>query len=124
MIRMTPLAWMIWMIRMGGGMSEVGGRRSEIRGRRAEGRKAEGGRRRTEGKEVKKLRGLEGKRWPRFHSTWDIILAAEQGKLPDKIMMTVHPQRWTDDPVAWTKELVLQNIKNVVKRILVHRLRR
>ena len=43
---------------------------------------------------------------------------------PDKVMMTVHPQRWTDDPVAWTKELIAQNIKNVVKRNLVRRLRR
>jgi len=35
------------------------------------------------------------------------------------VMMTVHPQRWTDSPVAWTKELVLQNVKNVVKRIML-----
>lgn len=42
--------------------------------------------------------------------------AAEEGLLPDKIMLTIHPQRWTDNPVLWMKELVWQNIKNVVKK--------
>jgi len=41
--------------------------------------------------------------------------AAEEGKLREKIMMTFHPQRWTDKPVPWMKELVLQNTKNVAK---------
>jgi hypothetical protein len=63
----------------------------------------------------------KGPEWPRFHSTFDIIEATEKGLLPDKIMMNVHPQRWTDDPVAWTKELILQNGKNVVKRLIIHR---
>jgi hypothetical protein len=66
----------------------------------------------------------EGRRWPRFHSTFDVIAAIEAGRFPDKVMMTVHPQRWTDDPFLWTRELISQNIKNVVKRILVRRLRR
>lgn len=55
----------------------------------------------------------------RFHSTQDIINAAEAGELPEKIMITVHPQRWTDDPVLWVKEFVWQNVKNVVKYIVV-----
>ena len=59
--------------------------------------------------------------WPRFHSTFDIIHAVEAGRFPDKVMMTVHPQRWTDDPVGWTKELVLQNVKNVVKRLILQK---
>jgi hypothetical protein len=56
-----------------------------------------------------------------FHSTSDIIKAANLGKLPNQIMMTFHPQRWTDNPLPWMKELVLQNIKNVVKRWIVRR---
>ena len=40
------------------------------------------------------------RKWPRFHSTFEIIEAAEKGLLPDKIMINTHPQRWTDDPVA------------------------
>lgn len=59
-----------------------------------------------------------------FRTTWDIIRAANDGKLPDQIMMTFHPQRWTDNPVEWMKELVWQNAKNVVKRIIVRRLHR
>ena len=54
-----------------------------------------------------------------FKTTQDIINAAKQGKLPPKIMFTFHPQRWTDNPFLWTKELVLQNVKNQVKRFLV-----
>ncbi|MDA3904524.1 MAG: hypothetical protein PF484_00455 [Bacteroidales bacterium] len=54
-----------------------------------------------------------------FHSTEQIIRAANEGRLPDKIMMTFHPQRWTDNHVFWLKELVLQRLKNVVKRGLV-----
>ncbi len=54
-----------------------------------------------------------------FHSTFDIISAAEKGQLSDKIMITVHPQRWTNKPLPWLKELVWQNMKNIVKRIIV-----
>jgi hypothetical protein len=57
--------------------------------------------------------------FPRFHSTFDIIRAAGEGRLPDKIMMTFHPQRWSDKPVPWVKELVWQNLKNVGKYFLV-----
>ena len=54
-----------------------------------------------------------------FRSTKDIITAAEAGKLPDQMMLTFHPQRWTDKPLPWLKELVWQNMKNQIKRILV-----
>lgn len=55
----------------------------------------------------------------RFHSTFDIINAAGSGILPTKIMLTVHPQRWTGQPLPWFKELVWQNVKNVGKWIIV-----
>jgi hypothetical protein len=54
-----------------------------------------------------------------FRSTYDIIQAAEKGQLPDKIMITTHPERWTDRPLPWVKELVWQNVKNVVKFFLI-----
>jgi len=54
-----------------------------------------------------------------FHSTQDIINAANEGRLPDKIMMTFHPQRWTSNPIWWTKELVMQNVKNAVKKAII-----
>lgn len=51
-----------------------------------------------------------------FHNTLDIISAAEKGILPDKIMFTFHPQRWNDNIYLWTKELLAQNVKNIVKQ--------
>ena len=30
-------------------------------------------------------------------------------------MITVHPQRWTNNYLEWTKELVSQRVKNIVK---------
>jgi hypothetical protein len=54
-------------------------------------------------------------------NTQDIINALEQNKLPDKLMITVHPQRWTDRRIAWLNELIWQNVKNVVKRFIVMR---
>lgn len=50
--------------------------------------------------------------------TQDIIQAANNGELPDQIMFTFHPQRWTDRPLSWLKELVLQNVKNLAKLVL------
>jgi len=54
-----------------------------------------------------------------FHSTNDIINAVEKNRLPDKIMFTFHPQRWTDNPILWMKEMISQNIKNQLKKILI-----
>jgi hypothetical protein len=54
-----------------------------------------------------------------FRSTKDIITAAEQGLLPDQIMITLHPQRWTDKPLPWLQEFMWQNVKNVAKRALM-----
>jgi hypothetical protein len=55
----------------------------------------------------------------KFRSTRDIIRSAEKGELPDKMIMTFHPQRWTDKPIPWVKELIWQNVKNVGKYFLV-----
>ncbi len=57
--------------------------------------------------------------FPKFHSTFDIIRAAEQKKLPYKIMITFHPQRWSDKSIPWVKELIWQNVKNVGKYFLI-----
>jgi len=54
-----------------------------------------------------------------YHSTIDIIAAAQRGTLPYRIMMTTHPQRWNDKLTDSLKELILQNAKNIVKRLLV-----
>ena len=54
-----------------------------------------------------------------YHTTDDIIKAAEQSSLPPRIMMTTHPQRWTDNRRAWVKEIMIQNAKNVIKRLII-----
>jgi len=54
-----------------------------------------------------------------FHKTKEIILAAKDSQLPNQIMFTFHPQRWNDGRVKWTKELILQNVKNIIKQHLL-----
>ncbi len=59
-----------------------------------------------------------------FHSTNDIINALQSGRtmsgaeMPTQIMFTMHPQRWTDNSSLWLKELISQNLKNQVKRMI------
>lgn len=52
-----------------------------------------------------------------FRTTQDIIAGINQ--LPDHVMFTFHPQRWNDKPFEWLKELIMQNLKNEVKRVLM-----
>ena len=54
-----------------------------------------------------------------YHSTNDIIKAIEAGTLPERLMITTHPQRWTDVWGEWIVEKGLQSVKNVVKRWMV-----
>lgn len=54
-----------------------------------------------------------------FHSTDDIIKALQNNKLPNQLMITTHPQRWFDFGLEWMKEYVMQNVKNLVKSIIV-----
>ena len=54
-----------------------------------------------------------------FHGTDDIIEAIEREKLPKQLMMTTHPQRWTDRQGEWLKEKASQSTKNIVKGLMV-----
>ncbi|MBL7909537.1 MAG: hypothetical protein JNJ41_00615 [Bacteroidia bacterium] len=54
-----------------------------------------------------------------YHSTFDIISDLEKKDFPGNVMMTFHPQRWTDDKLLWYKEFFAQNLKNQIKRILI-----
>lgn len=56
-----------------------------------------------------------------FKSTRQIIQAADQEKLPKQIMFTFHPQRWNNNLYFWTKEMIMQNIKNPVKFFIMRR---
>jgi len=50
-----------------------------------------------------------------FKSTFEIIKVAQSGFLPNKIMITTHPQRWTNNLFAWMWEYLFQNVKNKIK---------
>lgn len=50
-----------------------------------------------------------------FHSTDDVIAGLKQGRIPRRLMMTVHPQRWNPFGIVWCEELALQHAKNLVK---------
>ena len=54
-----------------------------------------------------------------FHSTDDVIRGLQGGVIPKDLMMTVHPQRWSPFGFTWCKELALQNVKNIVKRLII-----
>lgn len=54
-----------------------------------------------------------------FHTTEDIIKGLRAGVIPKDLIMTFHPQRWNPFGFAWCKELLLQSVKNVVKRVIV-----
>jgi hypothetical protein len=61
-----------------------------------------------------KVSGLQAS----IKSTFDLMDQLKAGMLSSQIMQNIHPQRWTDEKAGWVKELLLQNIKNSVKRIL------
>jgi hypothetical protein len=54
-----------------------------------------------------------------YHSTDDVLDAIKEDNLPKQLMMTTHPQRWTNRYGAWLKEGVTQSAKNLVKGLMV-----
>ena len=54
-----------------------------------------------------------------YHASDDLLKAVGSGRLPRQIMMTTHPQRWTDRQGEWVKEAVSQSAKNMVKGAMV-----
>ncbi|MHB2149519.1 hypothetical protein ACX8XP_10715 [Calditrichota bacterium LG25] len=54
-----------------------------------------------------------------FKTTKEIIEHIDE--LPDKIMFNFHPHRWFDFGILWLRELIFQNIKNVIKYYIIHR---
>ena len=54
-----------------------------------------------------------------YETTDDVIKAVREGRFPQRVMVTVHPQRWSDSLWEWMWELVMQKVKNVVKWVLL-----
>jgi len=54
----------------------------------------------------------------RFRKTEEIIKAVEDKKLPDQIMINIHPEHWTDNDLDWWKIWGVRKIKNLIKRAI------
>jgi hypothetical protein len=57
-----------------------------------------------------------------FHNTDDIIHAINDINHPIhryNLLINTHPQRWMPMGTGWIKEALLQNAKNIIKRIIV-----
>lgn len=52
-----------------------------------------------------------------YRHTHDLLRAAHNDTLPPRIMITTHPQRWTNHLLYWCVELCMQTAKNTIKRL-------
>lgn len=52
-------------------------------------------------------------------TTFELIELLKKNELPHQVMINIHPQRWTNNSYFWTKELLVQNLKNVAKTVLI-----
>ena len=75
--------------------------------------------RRWDGRHVSVRDKVNGGKELSVRHTKDIITLAGEGKLPHKLLITFHPQRWSDNTPAWLKEWIWQNLKNQIKRIII-----
>jgi hypothetical protein len=53
------------------------------------------------------------------NNTAQLVELIETNNSPEQIMLNLHPQRWTDTPWQWYRELLSQRVKNVVKAGLI-----
>ena len=58
----------------------------------------------------------------RFRKTEDILQAISSGNLPERLMVTFHPQRWNDKMIPWLTEYIMQNFKNAIKYFIIGRI--
>jgi hypothetical protein len=54
----------------------------------------------------------------RLKTSDNILAAASANELPRQMMITVHPQRWTDNLFVWMSEYGTQTFKNSIKRLI------
>ena len=54
-----------------------------------------------------------------FHTTPQLLQALDADLLPPHMMLTTHPQRWTDNSRLWVQEWAMQNVKNIIKRVII-----
>lgn len=57
---------------------------------------------------------------PKVHNTMSLIKWINESDNFKPIMVTTHPQRWTDNSFSWIKEYICQGIKNQIKRLITN----
>ncbi|MDM8002930.1 MAG: hypothetical protein QUS66_08450 [Bacteroidota bacterium] len=62
--------------------------------------------------------GMVFRRRYSIRTTDEMINLAINGHLPGRLIINTHPQRWNDDPFAWVTELIMQNLKNQIKKFI------
>lgn len=60
-----------------------------------------------------------GNRDLKMHTSFDVIDWLRSVADKDQIMITTHPQRWTDNSLEWYSELLKQRVKNLIKSFLL-----
>lgn len=58
---------------------------------------------------------------PQIHSTLDFINWLNSNPKQSTLMITTHPQRWTDNIGEWLFEFIAQTMKNTIKRLITSR---
>ena len=53
-----------------------------------------------------------------FNSITDLIDLFAKDKLPEKIMLNIHPHNWANNHIEWYKILIWQTLKNIIKQNL------
>jgi len=51
--------------------------------------------------------------------TDDLISLLSQQKLPQKVMLNIHPEHWASSNIEWYKILLIRKIKNFIKKIVI-----
>ena len=48
-----------------------------------------------------------------------LIKFFQEDKMPSEIIINIHPHRWFNYNLDWYKELIIQNLKNCIKKVIV-----
>ena len=56
-----------------------------------------------------------------FKHTEEIIEALKNDKLPNKIMINIHPEHWADNNIEWYKVMFIRKVKNFVKKMVIQK---
>jgi len=67
--------------------------------------------------EVKEVKISNRKKVVNIHSTFDFINWLKTKPTVNAMMITTHPQRWTDNALEWFIEYFMQSLKNLVKQM-------